>query len=205
MTQVDFMHKPYSPACERNRAPILAHLQKRFAQATQVLEIGSGTGQHAVHFAAALPQLRWQTSDLAPNLPGIRAWLDEAGLPNTPAPLELDVQRPLPEGPWDAVFSANTLHIMGWPEVQRLFAGLPAVLAPGAVVTVYGPFKYGGAHTSPSNAGFDLSLRADDARRGIRDFEAVDLLARGAGLRLLEDAEMPANNRCLSWQRATGG
>ncbi|MES2889290.1 MAG: DUF938 domain-containing protein [Pseudomonadota bacterium] len=195
------MHKPFSPACERNRAPILSLLQKRFAHARCALEIGSGTGQHAVHFAAALPALCWQTSELAANLPGIRAWLDEAGLPNTPPPLELDVQRPLPSGPWDAVFTANTLHIMGWPEVQQLFAGLPSVLAPEAVVTVYGPFKYGGAHTSPSNAGFDWSLRADDPRRGIRDLDAVDLLARAAGLTLIEDAEMPANNRCVSWQR----
>lgn len=196
------MDKPFSPACERNQAPILSILQKRFAHARRVLEIGSGTGQHAVHFAAALPGLCWQTSDLAASLSGIRAWLDEAGLANTPAPLELDVQRPLPGGPWDAVFTANTLHIMGWLEVQRLFASLPSVLAPAAVVTVYGPFKYAGAHTSPSNAGFDMSLRADNPRRGIRDFEAVDRLARSAGLTLIEDAEMPANNRCLSWQRA---
>jgi cyclopropane fatty-acyl-phospholipid synthase-like methyltransferase len=146
------MNLPFSPACERNRDPILAVLRHRFAPIRQVLEIGSGTGQHAVHFAAALPGLRWQTSDLPANLPGIRAWLDEAGLSNTPAPLELDVTGPLPAGPWDAVFSANTLHIMGWPEVQSLFTQLsrPEVLAPGGLLVVYGPFKYGGQHTSAS-------------------------------------------------------
>ena len=196
------MSKPFSPACERNQEPILNVLRERFARARQVLEIGSGTGQHAVHFAAALPHLHWQTSDLAPHLPGIRAWLDEAGLPNTPPPLELDVTRPLPAGPFDAVFTANTLHIMGWAEVQGLFAQLPAAMSPDAVLTVYGPFNYGGRFTSAGNARFDHDLRTADARRGLRDFEAVDALARAAGLRLLDDAAMPANNRCITWTRA---
>ena len=170
-----------------------------------MLEIGSGTGQHAVHFAAALPHLTWQTSDVAAHLPGIRAWLDEAALPNTPPPLAIDVDDGLPAGDYDAVFSANTLHIMGWREVERLFAALPDAMAADALLTVYGPFNLGGRYTSESNAAFDASLRAADPRRGLRDLEAVDALARAAGLVLLEDRAMPANNRCVTWRRIEAG
>lgn len=196
-----FADKPYAPSCDRNRDPILAVLRERYADRRQVLEIGSGTGQHAVYFAAALPHLDWQASDRAASLPGIRLWLAEAALPNTPAPLALDVNEPLPAGTFDAVFSANTLHIMGWPEVERLFAGLPHVMSAQALLTIYGPFNYGGEFTSPGNAAFDATLRAGDPKRGIRDFEAVDALARAAGLERLEDREMPANNRCVTWRR----
>lgn len=193
--------KPHSTACERNRDPILAVLQEHFADRRTVLEIGSGTGQHAVYFAAALPWLTWQTSDREANLDGIHLWLDEAALPNTPAPLALDVNAPWPAFRADAVFSANTLHIMAWPEVERLFAGLPAATETGARLVVYGPFNYGGKFTSDSNAAFDASLKAQHAHMGIRDFEAVDALAAAAGFSLLEDRAMPANNRCLVWQR----
>jgi cyclopropane fatty-acyl-phospholipid synthase-like methyltransferase len=195
------MDKPFSPACERNREPILAVLRERFADRRHVLEIGSGTGQHAVHFAAALPHLVWQTSDVAANLPGIRQWLAEAALPNTPAPLRIDVNHALPAGRFDAVFSANTLHIMGWPEVQRFFAALPFVMSPAALLTVYGPFNLNGKFSSASNAQFDAQLRQDHPQRGIRDFEAVDALANAAGLTLREDRAMPANNRCITWLR----
>ena len=198
--------KPHSPACERNREPILAVLRTHFADRRQVLEIGSGTGQHAVHFAAAMRWLTWQCSDRAAYLPGIRLWLDEAGLANTPAPVELDVA----VGTWpragegkirfDAAFSANTLHIMGWPEVEALFAGLGTALADGATLVMYGPFNIGGAYASDSNRDFDASLRARDPRMGIRDVEAVDALARAIGLQLVDDIAMPANNRCLVWQ-----
>jgi SAM-dependent methyltransferase len=199
------LDKPYSPSCDRNREPILAVLREHFAGRRDVLEIGSGTGQHAVHFAAAMPWLRWQCSDVADNLPGIRLWLDEAALPNTPAPIELDVAR----GPWptqifDAAFTANSLHIMGWAEVEALFAGLDAVLAPDATLVVYGPFNYGGDYTSDSNREFDGWLKARDPRSGIRDFEAVDALVRAIGLQLVADVEMPANNRCLVWRRGAG-
>lgn len=195
--------KPYSSASERNRDPILAVLRERFADRKRVLEIGGGTGQHAVHFAAALPQLVWQSSDRAENLPGIRAWLDEAGLPNTPAPLELDVTQPQwPAQRYDAIYSANTLHIMSWAEVERLFERLPEIMTLDARLAVYGPFNYGGRFTSDSNAAFDASLKAAVPHRGIRDFEAVDALARGIGLSLLEDRQMPANNRCLVWTRS---
>ncbi len=195
------MDKPFSEACERNKAPILELLRPLYAAQRHVLEIGSGTGQHAVHFARALPHLQWQCSELPENLPGLRLWLDEAALLNLPPPLALDASEPLPAGDCDAVFTANTLHIMAWPQVQQLFAGLGVGLRPGALVTVYGPFNYGQRFTSDSNARFDAMLRAGDARRGIRDFEAVDALARAAGLRLLADQPMPANNRCISWQR----
>jgi cyclopropane fatty-acyl-phospholipid synthase-like methyltransferase len=195
-------HKPFSPACERNRDPILAVLRDWFALRRRVLEIGSGTGQHAVHFAAAMPWLAWQCSDVAANLPGIRQWLDEAALPNTPAPIELDVAAatPVPRR-FDAVFSANTLHIMGWPQVEALFARLPSLLDAQATVVVYGPFNDNGAFTSASNREFDGWLKARDPRSGIRDVQAVDALARAAGLRLATRIAMPANNACLVWER----
>lgn len=196
------MDKPYAPACERNRQPILAVLRACFADSRRVLEVGSGTGQHAVHFAAALPRLSWQCSDRAEHLPGIRLWLDEAGLPNTPAPIELDVGGAWPTDRFDAVFSANTLHIMGWPEVGQFFGGIDAVLDAGGVLAVYGPFNYGGEYTSDSNREFDAWLKARDPRSGIRDFEAVDALARAVGLTLMDDVAMPANNRMLVWRHS---
>ena len=195
------MDKPYAPACERNREPILAVLRECFADRRDVLEVGSGTGQHAVHFAAAMPWLSWQCSDRAEHLPGIRLWLDEAGLPNTPAPIELDVSGAWARRRFDAVFSANTLHIMGWPEVQQFFEGVDAVLATDGVLAAYGPFNYGGEYTSDSNREFDAWLKARDPRSGIRDFEAVDALAREIGLTLMDDVAMPANNRTLVWRR----
>lgn len=199
--------KPFAAACERNRDPILEVLRERFADARHVLEIGSGTGQHAVHFAAAMPWLTWQCSDRAEYLPGIRAWLGETGLANTLVPVELDV------GEWelgaaagegmrfDAVFSANTLHIMGWAQVRAFFAGVGALLAGGGTLVVYGPFNYGGDYSSDSNREFDGWLRARDPASAIRDFEAVDALAHETGLVLQDDIAMPANNRCLVWQR----
>jgi hypothetical protein len=194
--------KPCAPACDRNRDPILAVLRERFADRRHVLEIGSGTGQHAVHFAGALPHLTWQASDRAANLPGIRMWLDEARLSNTPPPIELDVHGRWPAQRYDAVFTANTLHIMGWDAVVRLFGALPGVTSAGAVLAIYGPFNYGGRFTSESNAAFDARLRSEDARQGLRDVEDVDALARDAGFLLIDDCAMPANNRTLVWRRS---
>ena len=194
--------RPFAPACERNREPILGVLREAFADRRHVLEIGSGTGQHAVHFAAAMPHLAWQCSDRAENLPGIRAWLETTRLPNTPDPLELDVAKgPWPSSRFDAAFSANTLHIMGWDEVQALFAGLDGVLASDAVLAIYGPFNVGGRFTSQSNAAFDASLKARAPHMGLRDLEAVDELARAIGLKRVDDVAMPANNRCVVWRR----
>ena len=198
---------PNAPSCERNRDPILSVLQRHFAALRDVLEIGSGTGQHAVYFAGAMPWLRWQCSDRAEHLPGIAAWLEHASLPNTPPATELDVasgawpRSNTHDGRFDAAFSANTLHIMGWPQVQAFFAGLDGALGDDATLVVYGPFNYGGQYTSDSNRDFDGWLKARDPQSAIRDFEAVDALAEGIGLRLAEDIAMPANNRCLVWQR----
>jgi cyclopropane fatty-acyl-phospholipid synthase-like methyltransferase len=196
-------NKPFSPSCERNQAAILEILRRHFAQRRRVLEVGSGTGQHAVYFAGALPMTIWQTSDVAENLPGIRMWLDEAGLPNLPPPLQLDVNGSWPEDRFDAVFTANTLHIMAWAEVERLFASLDRVLERRATVAAYGPFNYGGRFTSDSNREFDGWLKGRSAVSGIRDFAAVDALASAIGLRLADDYAMPANNRTLVWERNT--
>lgn len=195
-------NKPFSESCVQNRDPILAVLREAFADRSHVLEIGSGTGQHAVDFAAALPHLRWQTADVPSNHPGIRMWLDEAALPNVLPPIALEVnQQDWRKGHYDAIFSANTLHIMGWPEVEQFFAGVGSVLEPGGILTVYGPFNYNGAFTSESNARFDLWLKSRDPVSGVRDFEAVDALASAQGLVLQQDIAMPANNRTLVWQR----
>jgi len=193
--------KPSAPSCERNREPILEVLRERFADRRDVLEIGSGTGQHAVHFAQALPALRWQCSDRAENLPGIRLWLDEARLPNTPPPIELDVGGAWPTHRYDAVFSANTLHIMAWSEVEQWFDHLGRATIDDAIVAIYGPFNYGGRYTSDSNAEFDVWLQARGAHMRIRDAEAVDALAEVAGFDLVDDIAMPANNRLRVWQR----
>jgi hypothetical protein len=144
--------------------------------------------------------LRWQTSDLEENLPGIRVWLEDARLGNLPEPLALDVCGDWPHLRFDAVFTANTLHILSWKQVCGLFAALPRALTQDAIVAVYGPFNYGGTCTSPSNAAFDAALKRRSAQMGIRDFEAVDDLAQAIGLTLVEDRAMPANNRTLVWR-----
>jgi SAM-dependent methyltransferase len=189
--------KPFSESCERNKEPILAILREIFSQPARILEIGSGTGQHAVHFAASLPHLTWQTSDLAANHPGIRAWLEEAALPNVRAPIALDVNGPWPEQTFDSVFTANTLHIVSWDLAQKLIAGAARLLEENGRLAIYGPFNYGGAFTSDSNARFDDWLKNRDPVSGIRDFEAVVKCAEINGLHLLADHAMPANNRLL--------
>ncbi len=200
----------WSEACERNRDPILAVLRLHLQGRQRVLEIGSGTGQHAEYFAAQLPHLLWQASDHPDYLPGIAERLAEAGLANAPPPWPLQAVlapvpglAPLPETPlgFDAVFSANTLHIMSWPHVQAFFAGLPAVMADDALLCVYGPFNYNGNYSSDSNRHFDGWLKARDPASGIRDAEAVDALAAAQGLRLVDDVAMPANNRLRVWRR----
>ncbi len=193
--------KPFSPASERNQAPILEVLRPHFVSRRRVLEIGSGTGQHAVYLAQALPSTIWQTSDVPDALPGIQMWLDDAALPNLPPPLPLDVNGAWPQARFDAVFTANTLHIMGWPEVETLFARLDGVLEAQAMLAVYGPFNYGGQFTSPSNATFDELLKRQSPVSGVRDFEAVDALARSVRFELVDDHAMPANNRLLIWAR----
>lgn len=194
--------KPFAESCEQNREPILAVLREVFADRRRVLEIGSGTGQHAVYFAPELPHLHWQTGDLPLHHRGIRQWIDEAALPNVLPPIALDVtQDAWYGGRYDAVFSANTLHIMSWTEVERFFEGVGKVLETGGVLAVYGPFNYNGTFTSESNARFDAWLKSRDPASGVRDFEAVDALARDQGLVLQRDYAMPANNRTLVWRR----
>lgn len=198
--------KPYAESCEQNRDPILTVLREVFAERRRVLEIASGTGQHAVYFGEALPHLSWQTSELPVNHAGIQAWLDEAQLPNVLPPLAIDVNDaawPLAEV--DAIFNANTVHIVSWPAVERMFAGIGRVLAGGGCLCLYGPFNYGGTFTSESNARFDAWLKARDPDSGVRDFEAVNQLAVNQGLVLLQDIAMPANNRTLVWRKVDAG
>jgi SAM-dependent methyltransferase len=196
------MPKQFSSACERNQEPILQVLRDAFAGCKHVLEIGSGTGQHAVFFGARMPHLIWQTSDLPQNHPSILAWQQEAQCSNVLPPVALDVgSGDWPQGPFDGVFSANTCHIMAWDEVVMMLAGIGRVLRADGVLCVYGPFNYHGAFTSASNAQFDASLRAQAAHMGIRDFEAVNRLAVENGLALEADHAMPANNRMVVWRR----
>jgi cyclopropane fatty-acyl-phospholipid synthase-like methyltransferase len=186
--------KPFSEASERNCAPILAILKRVFSDRKRVLEIGSGTGQHAAYFAPELPQLVWQASDVAENLPGIREWVSD------PAPIELDVDKDWPDVSADAVYSANTCHIMSWPQVERMFAGVGRLLPKDGVFALYGPFSYHGKHTSQSNARFDAMLRGRDPASGLRDFDDISALAKRSGLAFAEDNAMPANNRLLVWR-----
>jgi SAM-dependent methyltransferase len=193
--------KPYAESCDQNKAPILLVLSRLFAETDSVLEIGSGTGQHAIHFAAAMPHLVWQTSDVAENHPGIRAWLAEVALPNLRYPIDLNVHGSWPDETYGGIFSANTAHIMSWPEVERLFEGIGKVLAQGGRFVLYGPFNYNGQFTSDSNRGFDGWLKQRDPLSGIRDFTDLNRLADAQGLEFEEDIEMPVNNRILVWRR----
>ncbi|ULQ47205.1 class I SAM-dependent methyltransferase [Flagellatimonas centrodinii] len=195
------MDKPFAPAAERNAPHILAILQPLLATAGTVFEVGSGTGQHAVHFARHLPWLRWQTADQRIHHAGIRAWLEEAGLPNVAPPLPLEIGLdPWPEQVFDAVYSANTLHYMPWSAVEALFAAVPTLLRSGGVLAVYGPFRINGHWLSPNDEAFDAQLKAGAAFRGLRDLEAVEVLARAAGLRREALHAMPADNRLVIWR-----
>jgi len=192
-----------SEACERNKGPILAVLRGELAANRAVLEIGSGTGQHAVYFSAHLPHLQWQPTEVAAHLPELAARIRLEGGPNLRAPLPLDVgTRPWTVPVVDAVFSANTLHIMSWERVRDLFRGVGALLSTPGVLCVYGPFRYQGSYTSDSNAEFDRFLKGRDPLSGIRDLEALEALAQAEGLALAADHDMPANNRTLVWRRA---
>ena len=196
--------KPHSESCAQNQIPILETLQEILINQQHVLEIASGTGQHAVYFGCALPHLTWQTSELAHNHAGILAWLNETKLPNVFPPVVIDVN----DDQWpvekvDAVFNANTVHIISWPEVERMFAGIARVLSAGGILCLYGPFNYGEKFTSESNASFDVWLKSRDKNSSVRNFEAINRLAETHGLFLLRDVSMPSNNRTLVWQRAS--
>lgn len=193
--------RPYAAACDENKEPILAVLREAFAAPGTVLEIGSGTGQHAVHFGAALAHLTWQTSDVPAAHAGIRAWLEDA-TPNVLPPLALDVlDTRWPIAKAEYVFSANTAHIMSFCGVEAMFAGVGNILASGGVFALYGPFNYGGRYTSESNMRFDQWLRTRDPASGVRDVDDLRTLARDAGMTLWKDVEMPVNNRTLLWRK----
>jgi hypothetical protein len=194
------------PAPERNKEPILQVLRRVLPERGTLLEIASGTGQHAVHFAAALPGLDYQPSDQDPaNLASIMAWVDEVALPNLRPPIALDVCQPdWGVGTVQALFNANMIHIAPWACAEGLFAGAARHLAAQGVCVLYGPFRIDGAHTADSNARFDADLKSRDPRFGVRDLEAVVALAGQAGLALQERVPMPANNQCLVFRRVSG-
>jgi hypothetical protein len=198
--------RPWSSASDNNKEPILRVLRSWLADRHAVLEIGSGTGQHAVYFAPQFPHLVWQTSDLEPAHTGINAWMRECPADNLRAPVVLDVERGIKmqlgsQTAIDAVYSANTAHIMGWPAVCAMFSGVGELLPAAGLFLLYGPFSENGQHTSAGNRAFDKQLRASDPAMGIRDIPALDDLATQAGLTLVGDEAMPVNNRILIWRR----
>ncbi|WP_444996116.1 DUF938 domain-containing protein [Aliikangiella sp. IMCC44359] len=197
------MHnKPFSEACERNSKPILEIIKPLLKTTKHLLEIGSGTGQHAVFFAKNLPHITWHTSDQMQNHQGILSWVNDSGSPNLIPPISLNVLTdPWPTQQFDAVFSANTAHIMCWSAVKSMFSGVANRLNNGGVFILYGPFNYNGEFTSPSNQQFETWLKSQDHAMGIRDFEAVNQLAENAELNLQQDNAMPANNRLLVWKK----
>ena len=194
--------KPYSESCDQNRDAILDVIQPLLANKKNVLEIGSGTGQHAVFFAEKMPNLTWQASDQQEYHYGINQWLDEAKLDNIPAPIALNVSKDKwPENTYDAIFSANAVHIMSWQNVLDFMQNATKIINSNGLLILYGPFNYNGNFTSESNARFELWLKDRDPKSGIRDFEAINQLAEDGGMTLLNDYEMPANNRILCWQK----
>ena len=194
--------KPFSQASENNKDHILKVLKEAFADTTSVLEIGSGTGQHAVYFAEHMPDLLWHTSDLTENHAGIELWIKEANLGNILGPYVLDVSQPdWPRLMIDSVFSANAVHIMSWECVCAFFSGVGELLSENGLLILYGPFNYDNEYTSRSNADFDIWLKKRDPRSAIRNFGDLDQLAKQQGMVLLKDVEMPSNNRILCWQK----
>ena len=198
------MAKGFAPAAERNRRPILEVLRRVLPTSGTVLEIASGTGQHAAFFAEHLPALRWQPSDAAPDaLRSIESWVTEASRENLLGPLELDVSAETwPIASAEAALCINMIHISPWESSEALFTGAGRILSEGAPLITYGPYRVGGEHTAPSNAAFDESLRSRDPRWGVRDIDALELLARKTGFALEQRVAMPANNMTLIWRRS---
>lgn len=196
-------NKPFAQSSDENKLVIIEQLKNLYSDSKNVLEIGSGTGQHAVYFAQELKYLNWQPTELSENIAGINLWREDAGLSNISSPLVLNVEQAdwcLPIK-YDAVFTANTLHIMSIQHVERLFKGLSNVLNDGALFCCYGPFNKNGQYTSESNARFDVWLKQRDALSGIRDMAELIKFAGDANLSLIDDIEMPANNRILVWKK----
>lgn len=192
------MNKPYSESCNQNKTAILSVISPIFSSASSVLEIGSGTGQHAIYFSQKMPHLKWYTSDCKAYLDGINMWLKDECLPNVAAPFELDVSSSVwPELDVDAVFTANSIHIMNQQDVVNFMSGVSRLLGKQEDLMIYGPFNYNGAYTSKSNESFDQWLKQRDALSGIKHFEEMVSLANNNGMQLNTDYEMPANNRIL--------
>jgi len=193
--------KPFAESCEQNKHVIFEVIEKHFSGCQNILEVGSGTGQHAVFFASKLPHLLWQPSEQAENISGILQWLEDYPSNNIQSPITLNVNETWPANAYDGVFSANTAHIMSWQEVICFFKGVGESLESGGTFCLYGPFNYNKNFTSESNARFDQWLKDQSPLRGIRDFEELNSLAENQGLNFKEDVEMPANNRILVWQK----
>lgn len=194
------INRPYSESSEQNKTVIYESIKSYLFNAEKVLEIGSGTGQHAVHFASMVPGLVWQTSDLAENLPAIKAWIDDSQKSNLPEPVALDVSSAWLNGTYDLIYSANTFHIMNEMQVEQFFLRCTACLKPEGHLIVYGPFNYEGKYTSQSNEQFDRWLKSRDPLSGLKHFEWTDKIAGQSGLQLICDTMMPANNRILIWR-----
>jgi SAM-dependent methyltransferase len=188
-----------APAAERNRKPILDVIARVLPAAGTVLEIASGTGQHVAFFAKALPALVWQPTEIDPHtFDSIRAWAEAAQARNVRAPLRLDATDEVwPIDPVDAIFNANMIHIAPWEVCLGLVRGAGRYLNPGGLLILYGPFRIGGRHTAPSNAAFDVDLRARDPAWGVRDLEAVAEAASAQGLVPIAEVPMPANNQTV--------
>jgi len=195
------INKPFAGSCEENKHVILDVLEKEFSESKHVLEIASGTAQHAVFFADKMKHLDWQCSDRVSEMDGMNTWIAEANLANLLTPIELDVLKTWPTKNYDAIFSANAVHIMSWQAVEAMFKGINNTLTDKAVVCLYGPFNYDGNFTSESNKRFDQWLKQRDPLSCIRDIEALNSLAKQCGLSLISDYEMPANNRILCWKK----
>lgn len=201
-TKDEVCMKPIADSCIENRRPILTVLRQLLPGRRALLELGSGTGQHAVYFAPEFPDLSWQTSDRAENHPAIHAWLADEGAGMIQPPLELDVLQPWPvSSGFDTVFSANTAHIMSWEAVEAMLSGVAQILDDGGLFILYGPFNYGGRYSTEGNARFDRWLRQRDPLSGIRDVEAMHRCAAANGLHPYRDFAMPANNRMLVWRK----
>lgn len=194
---------PFSQASENNKQVILEILERHLKDGDHVLELAGGTGQHAVHFAASLPNLHWQSSDIPSNVASLNLRIADAALANLPAAIAIDVNHFPSNSPRPtAIFSANSLHIMSADSVENFFKGVGEILSADGTLMVYGPFKYAGEFTTESNEGFDRWLKDRDSVSGIRDFEWVNDLAADANLSLIEDNAMPANNQLLVWKKA---
>jgi len=197
------INRLFSESSEQNKNVIYETIKPFLFDAEQVLEIGSGTGQHAIHFASMVPGLVWQASDLAENLRTINAWINDSRLPNLPEPIELDVSSRWINKTFDLVYSANTFHIMNHDQVEQCLLRCTACLRTGGYLIIYGPFNYDGKYTSASNEQFDSWLKSRDPLSGIKHFEWINQLASESGLQLVSDNAMPANNRILIWQYET--